>query len=324
MIPNWWWTFIIHTIIILVHWIIKKPIHFLIILLVITFFSTQILFLAKNSVISNNFAFLQNYHVCFNDKEIDKNKKYVILRLDDIQAWYLSNLSIKMMNEWLDRGIPFTLGIIPNNLITDNIMVKYLKQNQCNLEIALHWADNREGIPEFFDISENEAEHKLDAWLKLLKSITDKEITTFIPPDNVYSTGTISAAKNKQFKIISWEWDSYFDYTASTYFFDKKKMSDINSIVEKSSIDAKNKWFAIIMVHPQDYIDDIWIIDPIKYKQYINLLDSLEDQWFSFTTMNGYYNYLKKEWIKIDFFDRTVKKTDFNIENKLIIDNGKW
>lgn len=324
MIPNWWGTFIIHTIIILVNWIIKKPIHFLIILLVITFFSTQILFLAKNSIISNNFAFLQNYHECFNDKEIESNKKYVILRLDDIQASYLSDLSIKMMNDWLNREIPFTLAVIPINLNTDSKITNYLKKNQCDLEVALHWFNNRDGAPEFKDISEKDADIKLDAWLEQLKKVTDKKIITFIPPDNIYSTGTINAVKNKQFKIISWEWDAFFDYTVSTYFFDKKKLSDVDYIVKKSLDDSVNRWISIIMIHPQDFIDDIWNVDPIKYKQYIKLLDSLKKEWFSFTTMQDYYDYLKKSWKKIDFFDRTVKKYEFNKEYKLVIDSRKW
>lgn len=321
MIPNWWWTFIAHTIIIVVHWIIKKPFHFLIILIVFWFFSTQILLLAKTSVIDNNLSYLEDSNKCFNIKAINPDKKYIILRLDDIQASYLSDLSMKMINDWIKRKIPFTLGIIPINLDTDNTLVKYIKDNQCNLEIALRWFNNRIKTPEFQDISEKEALSKINAWLTELKKVTYKKIITFIPPDNLYSSGTISALKSKQFKIISWNSDAYYDYTSSAYVLDQKKLNDVNSIIKKSTDEANDKWFSVIMIHPQDYIDDIWNVDLDKYNQYIKLLDSLKKQWFYFTTMQDYYNHLKRVWIKTDFFDSTIKTSVFNKENQSILDD---
>ncbi len=322
--PNWWGTFIFHVIVIIVNRIIKKPIHALIILLVIVFFASQITLLAKNSVKENNFSVLKKIHMCFNDWKINPNKKYVILRIDDIQASYLRDVWIKMMDDWFKRKIPFTLGLIPMNLDTDNIIIDYLKSNKCNLEIALHWFNNRQDFPEFKDLSASEASIKLDAWLEQIKSITDDNITTFIPPDNVYSTGTIDATKSKNFKIISWEWKSYFDYTVSTYLFDKKKVNDMNTILDLTSKSVIEKWFAIIMLHPQDYVNDIWVLDEVKYAKYIELIEKLEQEWYTFTTMKDYYNHLKSEWSKIDFFDRTINADKFNNLNIEIVNNRKW
>lgn len=322
--PNWWGTFIFHVIVIIVNWIIKKPIHALIILLVIVFFASQITLLAKNSVKENNFSVLKKIHMCFNDWNIDPNKKYVILRIDDIQASYLRDIWIKMIEDWFSRKIPFTLWVIPMNLDTDNILIDYLKSNKCNLEFAMHWFNNRQDFPEFRDLTKEEASIKLDAWFKQLSNITDNEIITFIPPDNVYSTGTIDATKSKNFKIISWEWKWFFDYTVSTYFFDKKKHNDIDSIINSVNKSYKEKWFSIIMLHPQDYSNEVWGLDEVKYSKYIEMLIRLENEWYSFTTMKDYYNYLNKEWIKNDFFDRTFDLDKFNQENKSIIDKRKW
>ncbi|MDP2090929.1 MAG: DUF2334 domain-containing protein [Candidatus Gracilibacteria bacterium] len=293
-------------------------------MLVIVFFVSQITLLAKNSVKENNFSLLKNYHKCFNDSNLIPNKKYVILRIDDIQAYYLRDVSIKMINDGFSRNIPFTLGVIPMNLDTDNIMVDYLKANKCNLELGLHGFNNRQDFPEFKDVTKEEAIIKIDAGLDQLKKIVKKEdVITFIPPDNVYSTGTIDAVKSKNLKIISGEGKGYFDYTVSTYFFDKKQLNDTDSIITSVNNSFKDKSFAIVMIHPQDYVNDIGDIDEVKYSKYLDLLDRLKSEGYSFTTMKDYFNYLNKEGIKTKFFDRNIDFQKFYKLNQSIIDNRK-
>ncbi len=321
MNTGWWLTFLVHIFIIIIHWIIKKPIHFFITLIVVLFFLSQFFLLYKTSIKNGNFTFFNNYHFCYNN-EIKPEKKYIIFRLDDIQSSYLNDLSIKMLNEGLKRKIPFTLAVIPLNLSEDSRITTYLKQNKCNIEIAQHWFNNRDDVPEFQSLSEKAANQKLEDWLKILKKYTNKEIITFIPPNNVYSTGTVISAQKNKFKIISSEWAWFFDYSTSTYDYEFKKMNTVSSIVKKSIEDSNNKWFSIIMLHPQDYIDEVWNIDPIKYNEYIKLLDSLQEQWFSFTTMSDYYNYLRKQWLKTTFFDSSIKIPEFN--NNIIISENYY
>jgi hypothetical protein len=177
-----------------------------------------------------------------------------------------------------------------------------LKQNKCNLELAQYWFNNRDDVPEFKDIPEFLAEYKLQEWLKILSDLTDKKIITFIAPDNIYSDATIVAARNKYFKIITWNWNGFFDY--NEYLNEKKDSVDL--VVADSIKNANIKWFSIIMIHAKDYVDQFWEIDPNKYSEYLNLLNELKNKWFSFTTMSEYYSYLSKQNMETDFFDKSI------------------
>lgn len=300
---SWWLTIILHSFILILNWIIKKPIHFIITLIVFWFFIGWFTFLSRTSFIDNNISHLKNYHACFKRVDIDENKKYIILRLDDIQSSSLRDITFKMLNEGFNRKIPFTLGVIPLNIENDKLMTTYLNNNRCYIEIAQHWFNHRNDIPEFQNLPELLVENKLEQWLKILNKLTDKDIVTFIPPENIYSTGTSIWARKKWFKIISSEGKGFFDYSASTFNYDTLKLNTISSIINKSNIDANNKWFSIIMLHPQDYVDENWRIDDNKYREYIKLLDYLEEQWFWFTTMYDYYNHLDRKWKALKFYD---------------------
>lgn len=308
---SWIWIFIVHIIVIVFHWIIKKPIHSLIILLVFTFFIVWGIYTSKTSINSdNNIKLIKNYSSCFHFKhqKIDGNKKYIILRLDDIQSYYLRDLSFKILNEAIKRDMPLTLAVIPLNLLDDNEMVDFLKENSCKIEIAQHGFNNRNDFPEFQDLPEAVADNKFKQGLKILNNISKKKIITFIPPENVYSTGSALSAKKNKFKIISWEWDALFDYSSTTYNFDTNKLNSVDFIINQCKKDAEIKWFSIIMIHPQDYIDENWNEDPVKYKEFIKLLDGLEKEWFEFTTMRDYYYFLNKNGEANNFYDSHTNK----------------
>lgn len=314
---SWIWTVVIHAIIIIINWIIKKPVQFIILLLVFAFFFSGFLFISKSSLYDSNISYIQNYHSCGRTSEIDPNKKYIILRLDDVQSSYLKDLTIKMLNEWFNRKMPFTLAVIPLELENDPQMLSYLKGNNCNIEIAQHGFNNRNDIAEFQDLPESVASNKLEQWLKILNEITDQKIITFIPPENIYSTGTAISAKKKKFKIISWEWNALFDYSAATYNFDTLKLNTVDYVINQCEEEIVRKGFSIIMIHPQDYVDENGKEDPAKYKEYIKLLDTLENEWFAFTTMYDYYNYLEKEDLAESFYDSSIKKLRNKRDNTL-------
>jgi len=299
-------TITFHSIVLIINWFIKKPIHFIITLIVLWFFVSWFLFFSRMTLIGNNVSNINNYHICYKKIKIEPDKKYIILRLDDIQWVSLRDITFKMLNEWFKRKIPFTLGIIPLNISKDTLMTAYLQENSCYIEIAQHGFNHRNDIPEFQDLPESIVMNKLKQWLGVLKKLTDKEIITFIPPENIYSTWTSIWAKKIWFKIISWEWNWFFDYSVSTFNYDKLRLNTISSIVNKSNVSADNKGFSVVMLHPQDYVDKNWKLDNAKYNEYLKLLDYLEEQWFLFTTIYDYYNYLDQIWKADEFYDRNV------------------
>lgn len=333
-------TFFVHLIIILVHWIIKKPIHFIIILLVFVLFFVQFIFLWKNSLKDNNLSYIsanvlnndiksndtnfkiENNIICDSLVEIDPNKKYIIFMMDDLESLYLRPVSTKIISDSINKKIPFTVWVTPLNIKYDFQLATFLNQHRCNLELAQHWFNNREDIPEFQDLPEWIAYDKLQEWLDILYNFTDKKIITFIAPNGNYSEWTKDAVKKSDFKIITGKWDAFFDY--SDLVFDSNGSFDINTIVNKSIKNASIKWFSIIMIHPKDYIDKYWEFDSDKYNNYLDLIDELDSKWFSFTTMYWYYDYLYKNWLKTDFFDKNVILPEYKdkIVNSWVF--GKW
>jgi len=319
-----WLTFLVHVLIIIIHFIIKKPLHFLIVFSVFLLFITQLYLLMDKSLASNNLTFFKNYEkVCVDNDIISSNNKYVILRLDGLQSDNLRNISIKMIDEWIGRKIPFTLGIKPLELRNDQSISSYLKRNRCFFEIAQYWYNNREDFPEFRNISELVADSKFTEGLEILSEYSDKKIITFVAPSDMYSMGTVKSANKHDFNVISWEWDWLFDYSITHFNYSTSKLNSINSILEKANNEVSYKWFTIIKLNPQDYLDELWNIDYDKFNEYISLLDSLKSNWFTFTTIDKYYNYLNKSWLKTNFFYKSVKKAEFKDSKIQLTDTKK-
>jgi hypothetical protein len=209
----------------------------------------------------------------------DPKENKVILRIDDIQAFYWRDLSIRMIEDAFKKEMPLVLGVIPVGLGKDRAIVNYLKRNSCNLEIAQHGLTHKifseSDVPEFKNLTESEAYERIIGGKGILEKITDESIVSFIPPNNIYSSGTESALKKAGFKIISAEGDGYFDYTTFTYDFKSDKYTPVSEIMNECQKAFKKNNLCVIMIHPQDYATD-GELDKEKYKNYLELLDEVE------------------------------------------------
>ncbi len=222
-----------------------------------------------------------------------KKEKNIILRIDDIQAFAWRDISIKMVNEAFKRKMPVVLAVIPVGLEKDRKIVNYLKKNLCNIEIAQHGWDNNiynnPDIPEFGELNEKEAYERIIKGKKVLQKITKDPIITFIPPNNIYSSGTAVALEKTGFKIISNEGSGYFDYTASTYDFEHHKLTKVTEVINECKEGLLRKNLCIIMLHPQDYATE-GRLDEEKYKNYLKLLDELEKMDVGFVKIKDLIN----------------------------------
>lgn len=265
-------------------------------LLIILIVSALILssgFLALRSCLdedANAYYIADLLHTCKPIK-IRFSGRTVILRLDDVQALAWRDISIQMIDEALRRNMPVVLGVIPMRLERDEKMVDYLKRNECNIEIAQHgWSHNIDSnldIAEFSDLSKEEAYAKIIKGKRVLESITNRPITTFIPPNNRYSSGTVAALDETGFKVVSSEGSEYFDYTASTYNFEKQELVSVANVINDCNKSLDQKETCMIMLHPQDYTDN-GVLDLEKYKNYLQLLDALEAMNVSFVKIQDF------------------------------------
>ncbi len=214
---------------------------------------------------------------------IPNSDKYVILRLDDVQAYGWTDISIKMMHDALQRDQTIVAGVIPINIKSDKRIVDFFKKYDCNVEIAIHGYDHNIGensdytTGEFAFLNEEEAKERLVLAKNELHKISAQKPVTFIPPNNQLSEGARDAIQNEILPIISSEGKNYFDYNASTWNFVTKSFIGADEVIancENSFNQGDN--LCIIMLHPQDFSNSDLSINEDHYNEFIKILDYIE------------------------------------------------
>lgn len=201
----------------------------------------------------------------------DKN---IILRVDDIQAFYNRDTAIKMLDELSDRGLTSVLGVIPKDLNKDKEIVEYLTEHKCDFEIALHGYDNSDY--EFDYVRYIEAKEKIEKGLEVLNEI-EPNILTFIPPNNRLSEGAEKAVLERDIKIISaGHWNSEYGFTISTFDWTNHSLQNASYVLDNCKASLDNNENCIIMIHPQDYTTNNEL-DEEKYNEYTKLLDGIKE-----------------------------------------------
>jgi predicted deacetylase len=198
----------------------------------------------------------------------------IVLRIDDIQAYYLADVQMKMIKDALARNKTLSLSVIPFNLFNDREIVRFLRENKCFLEICLHGYNNTDF--EFSEISYNQADEKIKDGLEILNQI-EPHIVTFIPPGNEISNISRKAVFDNNINIVSSGFKlKEFGFSVSTYDWKTHKFANYREVLKQCNADLDKNETCIIMIHPQDYVSN-GKLDLEKYEQYINLLEGIDD-----------------------------------------------
>lgn len=202
------------------------------------------------------------------------SERNIVLRIDDIQAYYLRDIQTRIIQDALNMNKTLSLAVIPVGLLDDKILSQFLKENRCKLEIGLHGYDNTEF--EFLDSSYKEANDKIKKGLKILEEIEPKVIT-FIPPNNEISEEGRKAVYNNGLKVISSGFENReFGFSVSTYDWGNHTFTNYREVLEECKNELDRNETCIIMIHPQDYTTDNKL-DYEKYNQYIELLNEINE-----------------------------------------------
>lgn len=202
----------------------------------------------------------------------------VILRLDDVQAFGWSNISMMMIKDAAAAGFPITAGVIPKDIEDDIRISKFLSNHRCVIELAQHGYDHvysakDHSLGEFATIDLKEAQKRLIKGRNILKKYTDEPINVFIPPHNQLSDGSVAALASTGFTVISSGDGGFLDYDTSTYDFIENRLvpaeTVITDCIERFS---QGDLLCIIILHPQDFAKDIGSADPILYAEYQKIL----------------------------------------------------
>ncbi|TFG88696.1 MAG: DUF2334 domain-containing protein, partial [Candidatus Atribacteria bacterium] len=129
--------------------------------------------------------------------------KRIIVRSDDVGAWWSVDSAIYVTDYVRNMGIPQTIGILPLTgggtikLGDDSTLVNYLNalKDNPNIEFGLHGLDHHSN--EFLGLSIPYAESKIADGNKIIKDVLNIEPVTFIPPYFAYDVNALNAAKNQ-------------------------------------------------------------------------------------------------------------------------------
>lgn len=210
----------------------------------------------------------------YNDCKVEKPYRTIIFRLDDVGNTRLAASKIITVSI-LENGFKVSLGVIPSRLDWKTIL--WLRSLDSDVEIALHGYEHSDS--EFETLSKDEAIKRLESGRKSIYYKTGYKASTFIPPNNKYSTGTLEALNELGFKVISAKENELdFNNNIALIGFDTHTQNiDTNKIIKICETRLDRNGVCTIVIHPQDFFDYQGQIDENKYNQFLALLDSLKE-----------------------------------------------
>lgn len=215
----------------------------------------------------------------------EKGVNAVILRLDDVQAYHLTDVSLRMMRDALSRNLPIVAGVIAKGVSGDQELTGFLRDNRCLVEVAVHGLDHQpvmlEGVErgEFAFLNERETRERLQQALAELGSATQKQPVTFIPPYNEISADSQNALAALGLPIVSGLGSGTYDFDSGTWDFAEARFVSVAEVVGNCLVRfANNDSLCVVMLHPQDYINTDGTVDESRYAEYIKLLNELTNR----------------------------------------------
>jgi|SRR6476659_599902 len=206
--------------------------------------------------------------------------KCVIFRLDDISDGYLDAEQLKIMDIFLSKGEPLTLGVIMHKFGNDSTILDKISEGYKKglFELALHGWEHKN----YSDMTEQEQKSSLYEANERMQKIFGNKSDIFIPPFDKFNNDTLNAIRELGIKIMSSSLsDQYrYDLGRSMYISGKNQngstgqgiyylpyTTDFKDFIGRSQIKipigviAKNinatietYGYAIVLIHPQSFI----------------------------------------------------------------------
>jgi len=206
--------------------------------------------------------------------------KCVIFRLDDISDGYLDAEQLKIMDIFLSKGEPLTLGLIMHKFGNDSTILDKISEGYKKglFELALHGWEHKN----YSGMTEQEQKSSLYEANERMQKIFGNKSDIFIPPFDKFNNDTLNAIRELGIKIMSSSLsDQYrYDLGRSMYISGKNQngstgqgiyylpyTTDFKDFIGHSQIKipigliAKNinatietYGYAIVLIHPQSFI----------------------------------------------------------------------
>jgi peptidoglycan/xylan/chitin deacetylase (PgdA/CDA1 family) len=230
------------------------------------------------------------------------NCNCVAFRLDDVQDYYNRDGQIAAIKTFHDYNATLTIGVIGGALGQDKGLVQFLQDNQNVVEFANHgWLHE-----DFSALTMEEQARLLNQSNTKIVELFGVKPVTFIAPFNLLNNATSEAVRRNGMTVISA--DEKLDHpavdnaqkiyhlpvNANISDYDEEqlywKAFENKMIVSDVKKGLARDGYAMIMMHPRDFVDKDHKIDPIKLDQLKKLIDTFRSQGLRIVTVGELAN----------------------------------
>ena len=207
--------------------------------------------------------------------------KCVVFRLDDVRDKYFDPVQIKIMNLFLSKEAPLTLGLVMQSIGKDTSILNKISEGYEKglFELALHGWEHKN----YTELSQQEQKHSLYKANERFRIIFGNKSEVFIPPHNKFNNDTVTVIKELGIKILSSSIpvQDKFDQGRSIFNSSTKKQNanqsqgiyflphspELKKFVGQAQIkvpmnevvndinDSIDKYgYAVVLMHPQSFI----------------------------------------------------------------------
>lgn len=193
----------------------------------------------------------------------------VAFRLDDIADGLSNDVEIQVINTFLEKNIPITIGIIGSKFGDDPQITNFIKEkletDRDKLEIANHGWDH-ESFPQF---NRNDQQTLIKQTNDHLYEILGVSPKVFIPPYNDYDSNTMKVLKENGFTHMSsginkdnppypFQGEDVYRFPAAvstgTTTWLSRYIALPSEIVFEGIEESISKYgFAVVMMHPKEF-----------------------------------------------------------------------
>lgn len=236
----------------------------------------------------------------------------VILRADDIQDYWEQKPQVALLDIFISKSVPLSVGLVMNHFGSDPVIVDKVKQGGLLFEYDIHGWDH----VDYTTLSAREQEESISKAQAKMESVMGRNATVFLPPYNNFDAGTLTGMRVSGLDIISSskaDSDQYapandtigvfhmpqsinYGYTDNPDSNNNGERHAWRTIAEMGSavdadIDARG--WAVVTVHPQDFAkyDEggkmLDVVDEQKADTFKSFIDQLLAEGKTLTTFEG-------------------------------------
>jgi len=227
----------------------------------------------------------------------EKTCNCVAFRLDNVQDYYLSDVQKELINLFLSKDAPITLGIIGKNFGSDVELINFLKSTASEHE-KLIAIGNHGGTTDITTMNEDEQFELITNTNNNISNLIEKKPSVFIPLFGSYNADTLPVLERSGMKYISsvssFDVGPYpfkdvsvfrFPATTSTGYIEQGRAwygISANQTMSDIKFSIRDYGFAVVLLHPQEYSQrNGWVfenqIDIPQYFELDELIDEVKD-----------------------------------------------